>query len=247
MSLPGSSQCEVVYSQDDPAMPSELRRLLIEMLSHHVENTSNPDYKHLLNKLWCEGMNVIPDDDDRVKVSFARLMMQEVEHGAITRKVLATLGVDKIDRPTSEFAQYFFEMPIETFCDLAYVNALGDRVGMFIGETWGSIPYEPMQRVAPKLYKDEVFHSTFGLQNLKTVCSTSAGLEEANEKIRTWWPTVLDMFGRSSTRQSREYVRWGLRKADNETLRQQYIASTRPRLEELGITVPPDEVGRRFL
>ena len=72
-------------------------------------------------------------------------------------------------------------------------------------------------------------------------------VEEANEKIKTWWPAALDMFGRSDSEFSDAYVRWGLRKLNNEELRQQYAADTRPLLEKLGITVPDDTLNRRYL
>jgi 1,2-phenylacetyl-CoA epoxidase catalytic subunit len=55
------------------------------------------------------------------------------------------------------------------------------------------------------------------------------------------------MFGRSDSAFSDAYVRWGLRKLNNEQLRQQYIADTRPLIEDLGIVVPDDTVNRQFL
>jgi 1,2-phenylacetyl-CoA epoxidase catalytic subunit len=235
-------QVERVYAEGDPDMPDELRSLLIRMLSHHLENTTNPHYTTLLNKLWSAGMQVLPDD--KSKIAYARLMMQEVEHGAITARLLEGLGGPKIDQPIK---QYLFHLPLDTFCDLAYFNGVGDRVGVYIGETWGGVPYAPLRSVAPKLHKDEVFHATFGMRNLKKICSTRAGRDEANEKVKIWWPAALDMFGRSDSGNSEEYVRWGLRREDNEGLRRMFSADTRPLLEDLGITVPDDEANRRFL
>jgi ring-1,2-phenylacetyl-CoA epoxidase subunit PaaA len=233
---------EPVYAEGDPTMPDELRTLLIRMLTHHLENTTNPHYTELLNKLWSRGMEVLPDD--KSKIAYARLMMQEVEHGAITARLLDGLGGPKVDQPIK---QYLFSLPLDTFCDLAFFNGLGDRVGCYIGETWGSVPYAPLRSVAPKLHKDEVFPATFGLRNLRRVCSTPEGRDEANEKIKIWWPAALDMFGRSDTGNSGEYVRWGLRREDNEGLRRIYIQDTRPLLEDIGISVPDDRANRRFL
>jgi len=233
---------EVVYAEGDPDMPEEFRELLVRMLMHHLENSTNPYYTKLLNRLWDRCMTLAPDE--QLKVTFARLMFQEVEHGVITADILRGLGVDQVDGPIK---QYLFDLPLDTFCDLAMLHALGDRVGMYIGETWDSIPYVPMRKVAPKLHKDEVFHATLGMRNLRRVCSTPEGLAEANEKIKSWWPAALDMFGRTESDFSPAYVRWGLRKADNETLRQQYSADTRPMLEDLGIDVPDDTANRRYL
>lgn len=232
----------VIFKESDPNMPPQFKELLVRMLSHHLENSTNPNYTRLLNHLWERCMELAPNES--VKVAFARLMFQEVEHGVITSRILAGLGVGPIDEPIK---QYLFHLPIDTFCDLAYFHALGDRVGMYVGETWDQVPYEPLLNVAPKLHKDEVFHATLGLRNLRLLCETPEGLEQANELIKKWWPAALDMFGRSDSDFSPDYVKWGLRKADNESLRNSYIADTRPLLEEIGISVPDNLANRKFL
>jgi 1,2-phenylacetyl-CoA epoxidase catalytic subunit len=212
------------------------------MLVHHLENSTNPNYTKLLAHLWERCMTLAPEE--RLKTTFAKLMQQEVEHGVITARILAGLGVEEVHGPIK---QYLFHLPIGTFCDMAYFNALGDRVGCYIGETWQDVPYEPLLGVAERLHKDEVFHATFGMANLRRICETPEGLAEANEKIKIWWPAALDMFGRSDSDFSEAYVRWGLRKLNNEQLRQSYIADTRPLLEAIGIVVPDDAANRRFL
>ena len=231
-----------IYTENDPDMPEEFRNLLIRMLTHHLENTTNPHYVELLNRLWVDGMRLIPDS--KLMVTYAKLVQQEVEHGAITARILEGLGVGPVTGPIK---QYLFELPWDSFCDLAYFNGLGDRVGCYIGETWDGVPYEPLMSVADRLHKDEVFHATFGINNLRRICSTPEGLAEANEKIKIWWPAALDMFGRSDSDFSDTYVKWGLRKQNNGDLRNQYIADTRPILEKIGIAVPDDHTNRRFL
>ncbi len=231
-----------VYAEGDSDMPQKFHELLVRMLSHHLENSTNPKYTELLSKLWSAGMRLIPDQ--KLKVSYAKLMQQEVEHGVITARILEGLGVGPIE---ADIKQYLFGLPIDTYCDLAYFNALGDRVGCYIGETWDGVPYEPLLNVAERLHKDEVFHATFGYNNLRRVCATPEGLAEANDKIQIWWPAALDMFGRSDSDFSEAYVRWGLRQKNNAELREQFIADIRPLLEELGIDVPDDRANRRFL
>lgn len=231
-----------VYAENDPDMPAEFRELLVRMLTNHLENCTNPHFTELLNTLWVRGMSVIPDQ--QLKVTYAKLMQQEVEHGAITARILEGLGVGPV---TGEIKQYVFHLPIDTFCDLAFFNALSDRVGCYVGETWDGVPYAPLLAVADRLHKDEIFHATFGMNNLRRIVSTPEGLAEANEKVKIWWPASLDMFGRSGSDNSEAYVRWGLRQKNNEELREQYIADTRPMLERLGIDVPDDTANRRFL
>jgi ring-1,2-phenylacetyl-CoA epoxidase subunit PaaA len=231
-----------VYREGDPDIPTEFRDLLVRMLSHHLENSTNPHYTSLLSKLWTKCMTLAPTE--QLKVAFAKLMAQEVEHGVITARILEGLGVGPIMTPIK---QYLFDLPLDTFCDLAYFHGLGDRVGCYIGETWQGVPYEPLLSVAERLHKDEVFHATLGMSNLRVVCSTPDGMDEANEKIKVWWPAALDMFGRSESTFSDAYVRWGLRAKNNAQLRETYIRDARPMLVGLGIHPPDDGLNRRFL
>ena len=231
-----------MYAENDPELPDELRELLVQMLSHHLENSANPYYNELIIYLWDRCMRLPPDD--QIRVALARMMHQEVEHGAITARLLAGLGAPPVNEPIQ---QYAFRIPIDTFCDLAYFNALCDRVGVYVGETWEDVPYEPMAKVAPKLHKDELFHCTLGMRNLRLVCTTLDGRAEANDKLKTWWPAALDMFGRSDSTSSDQYVKWGLRQKNNAELRQQYITDTVPMLQDLGLDVPHQRLNRRFL
>jgi 1,2-phenylacetyl-CoA epoxidase catalytic subunit len=223
-------------------LPEEFRELLVRMLSYHIENSTNPHFNELMVMLWDRCLNL--PTDEATKLLLVKLMQQEVEHGIITAQILQGLGVDKVDRPIE---QYAFRLSMDTFCDLAYFHALIDRVGCYIGETWAGVPYRPLLDVAPRLHKDELFHCTLGLRNLRQACSTPEGLDQANELIKTWWPAALDMFGRSDSAFTEAYVKWGLRQKNNADLRRDYIADTRPLLEEIGIEVPSNRLNRRFL
>ncbi len=231
-----------IYDEGDRDLPPQLRDLLVRTLTHHIENDTNPHYRDLLSSLWDNCLNLPPDYD--LKGPLSTLMQQEVEHGVITARILRGLGVNGVNEP---LRQYLFYVPIETFTDLCYFHALGDRVGMYIGETWDGVPYEPLLRVAPRLLKDETFHARLGMHNLSVVCSTPDGRAEANELIHKWWPAVLDMFGRSDSEFAEEYVQWGIRKENNADLRRRYVSDVKPMLEKLGIQVPENRVNRRYL
>ena len=223
-------------------LPEEFRELLVRMLSYHVENSTNPHFNELMTMLWDRCLNL--PTDEGTKASLVKLMQQEVEHGIINAQILQGLGVDKVDRPIE---QYAFRLSMDTFCDLAYFHGLIDRVGCYIGETWEGVPYKPLLDVAPRLHKDELFHCTLGLRNLRQVCSTPEGLAQANELIKKWWPAALDMFGRSDSRNSDIYVRWGIKGKTNAELRQQYIDDVVPLLEKLGLEIPDHQANRRYL
>ncbi len=231
-----------VWDEGDPDLPEEFKELLIRMLSYHIENSTNPHFNELMTMLWDRCLTL--PTDEATKSLLTKLMQQEVEHGIITAQILGGLGVPTVDRPIE---QYAFRLPIDSFCDLAYFHGLIDRVGVYIGETWEGVPYRPLLDVAPRLHKEELFHCTLGLRNLRQICNTKEGLDEANELIHKWWPAALDMFGRSDSSFTDAYVRWGLRQKNNADLRRDYIADTRPLLEDLGIEVPSNRLNRRFL
>jgi len=233
-----------VYKENDPELPDELRSLVIRSLTKHIENSTNPHFTRLINHLWERCMTLCPDEE--TKDQLALLMMQEVGHGVISWRILKGFGIDKVDVPIDEY-QYAFNLPIEKWCDLCYFHALTDRVGVYVGENWGGVPYEPMRKVAPQLHSEEQFHANLGYKNLSKHCKTKEGLAEANELIHKWWPAALDMFGRSTSKASAGYVKWGIQKKGNEELRQQYIADTRPMLEKIGIRVPDNMENRRFI
>ena len=163
-------ETERLYRPGDKDTPEELEELLRRVLSKHPENSTNPHYTALMNLLWHRCITLAPDEE--VKIPLARLMFQEIEHGVITARILKHLGVDKVENPIE---QYMFHLPIESWVDLCYFHALGDRVGMYIGETWGEVPYEPLRKVTPKLHRDEVFHASLGMANLKKLCKTERG------------------------------------------------------------------------
>ncbi len=231
-----------IWGEGDRDLPAEFHDLMVRMLTYHIENDSNPHYHDLLGMLGDRCRRFAPDE--RTGASLERLMGQEWEHGQINDRILKGLGVQKVTRPIE---QYAFRLPINTFCDLAMFHGLIDRVGCYIGETWEGVPYRPLLEVAPRLHREEVFHATLGMRNLRLIVSTPDGLAEANELIVKWWPAALDMFGRSDSEFGDEYVRWGIRQKNNADLRRQYTEDTRPLLEELGIAVPENRLNRRFL
>ncbi len=232
-----------IYQENDPDMPDELRTLLVRVLTKHIENSTNPHFTNLLNYLWGRCLTLCPDEE--IKDQLALLMMQEVGHGVITWRILKGLGVDKVDVPVDKY-QYAFNIPLDTWCDVCYFHALTDRVGTYVGENWGDVPYEPMRKVAPQLHTEELFHCNLGYKNLARHCKTEQGLKEAQALLPKWWPAALDMFGQSRSTSSSSYVKWGIQKQGNAEMRAHYIKDTRPLLEKIGLVVPDDSANRRF-
>ncbi|OFW33527.1 MAG: hypothetical protein A3J28_08760 [Acidobacteria bacterium RIFCSPLOWO2_12_FULL_60_22] len=137
-------------------------------------------------------------------------------------------------------------MKFPTWTELAAVNFLTDRVGMYQAREWVGSSYVVLSKVAPMVVKDELGHTTMGYDRLERVCQTAPGREEAQKAINKWYPAALDMFGRSESPRQFEYIKWGLKKQPNGELRRKFIDDVNPLIAKLGIDVPDENKNRRF-
>ena len=233
-----------MFKKNDPEMPPEFREFMIKLLKYaHVENNANPHYKVLLAKIAHAGLSHAPDG--RAMTIEAEIIKQEVNHGQIVAKIIESLGEDPfIDK---EIGQYAFRIPLDCWIDVAWFHALIDRVGLYVGIEWMGSTYEPLAEVSDQLEKDEFFHATAGMSFVKQAAKTPDGKKEVQDLLHKWWPAALDMFGRSDSKNSDKYVKWGIKGKTNEELRQQFIGDVVPLLEEIGLDVPDHLANRRYL
>ena len=165
---------------------------------------------------------------------------------------------DVVKRPTAgggdlraadyrEWAPVLRARLLEFAPDIAWFHGIGDRVGLYVGIEWMGSTYEPLAEVSPQLEKDERFHANAGIAYVREIIKTEDGRREALDGLHKWWPAVLDMFGKSDSKNSEVYVKWGIKAKSNEELRQQYIDDTVPVLEGLELDVPDHLANRRFL
>ncbi len=110
-----------------------------------------------------------------------------------------------------------------------------------------SSTYEPLAKVSPRLEKEEQFHADTGFKWLKDIVKTRDGKKEAQDYLHKWWPAALDMFGKSDSKNSENYVKWGVKAKTNKQLREQYIAEVVPLIEGLGLDVPSMTANRKYM
>lgn len=241
---PQAAPAARVFKQDDPDMPAEFRELLVKLLLEaHLENNGNPEYRKILANIANAGLRFAPHG--RAMAIEAEIVKQEVNHGRIVAELIAGLGANP--NQVRQIKQYAFHIPLADWVDLAWFHALIDRVGLYVGIEMTGAPYEPLARAAPELEGDEEFHTRAGFLHLKEICATPEGKAAAQERLEKWWPAALDMFGRSDSKNSPLYVKWGIKMHENEALRQKYIAEAIPEIEKLGLQVPDPLANRRFL
>jgi ring-1,2-phenylacetyl-CoA epoxidase subunit PaaA len=191
-------------------------------------------------------MDLAPTPLDRMRIT--RLYSEEIVHGYTFWKMYRDLGVETSleDFQDEGKAQYIFGYAIETWLDLALLNTLSDRMGVFVFQDSLNCSYAPWAKVSKQVYKDERGHCSLGFMNLKKICQDDRGREAAQEALYKWWPATIDMFGRSDSTRQWRYVEWGLKEKGNEELRQAYVAEAVPIVRSLGLEPPPYLYNRRF-
>ncbi len=233
-----------MYKKNDPDMPEDYRRFMIKLLKHaHVENIENPNYRTVLANIANGGLRYAPDG--RAMVIEAEIIKQEVGHGQIVADLIRSLGADPYN--PDWVGQYAFEIPLACWCDVAWFHMLIDRVGLYVGIEWMGGTYEPLARVSEQLEKEAFFHASAGFRFMKKIVRKADGRKEAQDLLHKWWPVALDMFGRSDSKNSEKYVRWGIKAHTNAELRNKYVEDTVPLIAELGLDVPDHGANRRFM
>ena len=232
------------FDLNDP-MPEEFRKLLVKLccVEHGIEMISRTAILDFLSKVWTVGTYQAPSPFERVRT--ASYCWQEVGHSEMFYNIAYDLD-PQLANEDLPVTQYAFHMDFPTWTELAAVNFLTDRVGMYQANEWVDSSYVVLAKIAPLVVKDERGHTTLGYDRLERVCETAKGREEAQRAIEKWYPAALDMFGRSESKRQHEYIRWGLKKRPNGELRRQFIDDAEPLIAKLGLDVPDENKNRRF-
>ena len=231
------------YEAGDP-LPDEYRELLYRVLKVAADTETSllfPETDYLKKII-----DLAPTPEDKLRIT--RLYWEELNHGYLFYKLWQELGVT----PTAEDYKgtrqvYFADTPFDTWADVALMNTLTDRVGLYQYRQMEGCSYLPLSRIVPKIARDEVGHATLGYNNLKTLCQDPKGKVEAQRLLFKWYPVALDMFGRSESKRDKRYIEWGLKKLTNAELRQSYLQEVNPLLQGLGLEPPPETYNRKFL
>lgn len=223
-------------------LPDEYRDLLIKLIYNHAEILDSKPYAAMIESQWQLALEAAPTQLDLMMM--ARFHYEELNHGFIFSKILRGLGVDF---ENFELRQYLFEYDRKDWLDLSIHHFLASKVGVMQIAEWNDMSYAPVANVVPRVFREERGHAGMGYRHLREMCGDEAGRAEANERMKTWWPMTLDMFGRSDSTRNKRYRAWGLKKHTNAQLREAFIEDTVPQIEALGLDVPDHLENRRFL
>ncbi|MBV8361186.1 MAG: phenylacetate-CoA oxygenase subunit PaaI [Deltaproteobacteria bacterium] len=233
------------YSFDEgEELPQEYRLLLMKMLRHEGERAGNKSFLGLMGT--CLELAEAQAPTEEARLLKAEYVAEELKHAIMFHRL--TLGLDESfalqDVP---YAHYAFHLPKETWADDAFFHFFIDLNGAFHARDWRDSSYIPLRKISRTIERDEFGHSEMGYYFLQELCSGTKGRILVQHLLPKWYSAALDMFGRSDSPNTPKFINWGLKGVGNAEIRQKYKAYVDSKIVALGLDLPDERHGRRFI
>lgn len=131
-----------------------------------------------------------------------------------------------------------FYYPIESWADFVMFNFLMDRGAGHQLEDVKVSTYGPWRREIDRIFKEELTHIAHGDYWVKKLALGPNTKAEIQETLNRWWPRVMAIFGRPGSRKNQRYRELGIKKRDNDEVRQTFAKEVREKAETWGLTIP---------
>ena len=178
-------------------------------------------------------------------ISAMSIIQDELGHAHIGYRILEDLGVDKEQlvyrRAAKEFKYpYAFDVPLETWTELAVANALYDRAGfVLLGDVFKHGTFGPWKRALAKVDREENFHLRHGETWMRKINAQPGGHDRLQRAVDWMFPLTVEWFGLpDDLKRHTEQMGYGFKGSSNDRLRQTWMSTAVPFLLDLGLSVP---------
>jgi ring-1,2-phenylacetyl-CoA epoxidase subunit PaaA len=187
------------------------------------------------------------------------IVKDEFRHARVVYKLLENLGED-VD---AHVRQYDFTMrlnddqadiggmragqdkrvnifyyPINSWIDFVMFNFCMDRGAGHQLEDSLQASYRPWARVLEGIFKEEKFHIAHGDNWVKRLAQDPQTHDETQTALNKWFPRTMNIFGRANSPKNKIYRELGLKKRDNDQVRQAFAQEVQERCQENGLQMP---------
>ncbi len=223
-------------------MPREYRKQLIRMIEQHA-------HSEIIGAL-PEGTWVTRAPGFRRKLALLAKVQDEVGHGQLLYNAAETLGKSREQMLTdliSGKSKYsnIFNYPAFTWADSAVIAWLVDA-GAIINQVINSKgSYAPYCRALERICMEESFHLKYGYENAVTLATgTPTQRTMLQEALNRWWKPMMHFFGPPDkvSVHTEKLMRWKVKLASNDDMRQQFLNMYVPKIWELGLTIPDERL-----
>ncbi|MBI4374936.1 MAG: phenylacetate-CoA oxygenase subunit PaaI [Elusimicrobia bacterium] len=196
-----------------------------------------------------------PDIKETLQVS--QIVKDEVRHARVMYRLLEgmgvdvdqyfkehnfTLRVDKRDIGTMRVADdkrvNIFYYPIETWYDFIMFNFCMDRGAGHQLEDALDCSYKPWCDSMEGIFKEEAMHMAHGDQWVELLAKDDKTHEATQKALERWFPRTMNIFGRANSPKNAIYRKLGLKKRDNDQVRQSFAKEIADKCRQFGLKVP---------
>jgi ring-1,2-phenylacetyl-CoA epoxidase subunit PaaA len=223
-------------------MPEAYRKHLVRQISQHAHSE--------IIGMQPEGNWLTRAPSLRSKKILLAKIQDEAGHGLYLYCAAETLGVTR-----EQFIQWLhegkakyssiFNYPALSWADMGAIGWLVDGAAIVNQVSLTRTSYGPYARAMVKICKEESFHQRQGFEIMCQLMNGTAEQQKmAQEAVdRMWWPSLM-MFGPhdADSPRSSNALRWKIKRATNDHLRQKFINNTIPQAEQIGIKIPDPEI-----
>ncbi len=200
---------------------------------------------------------IMKSPDIRETLQVAQIVKDEVRHARVMYRLLEGMGVDVdgyykshnfnlrvnledigTQRVADDKRVNIFYYPIETWYDFIMFNFCMDRGAGHQLEDALDCSYKPWCDVMDGIFKEEAMHMAHGDQWARKLASDEKTREPLQEALDRWYPRTMNIFGRAGSPKNKIYRRLGLKKRDNDEVRQAFAKEIAEKCAAFGLKVP---------
>lgn len=219
-------------------MPAEYRKQLIRMIEQHA-------HSEIVGAL-PEGTWITRAPNFRRKLALIAKVQDEIGHGQLLYSAAETLGktreqmLNDLLNGKSKYSN-IFNYPAITWADIAVIGFLVDGAAIVNQVINSKGSYGPYCRALERICYEESFHLKQGHDNV-VYLATGTKHQRAilQDALNRWYRPLLHFFGPpdKQSAHSEKLMKWKVKLASNDDMRNQFLDQYVPKIWELGLTFP---------
>jgi len=221
----------------DDWKPHNYRVGMLRMAEHHANS-------EIVGAL-PEGEWITRAPSLRRKTALIAKVQDEVGHGQMLYRTSQDLGKSRDqmlrDLCTGRTRYHnVFNYPAPTWADVAMIQWLVDGAAIMNQKSLAEGSYGPYVRTMKRINMEEAFHFKSGEDMVLTLMSgTPRQRKMAQEAFDRWWAPCLMFFGPPDNESTKTgpFMRWRIKTATNDTLRQKFVDRFAPAALALGLKI----------
>lgn len=219
-------------------MPFMYRKQLIRMIEQHA-------HSEIIGAL-PEGTWITRAPGFRRKLALMAKVQDESGHCQLLYNAAETLGKSReemINDLISGKSKYsnVFNYPAKTWADTAVIAWLIDA-GAIVNQTINAKgSYGPYCRALERICYEESFHLKYGHDSVVHLATgTPTQRQMVQEALNRWWRPIMHFHGPPDkvSQHTEVLVRWKVKMATNDEMRNIFLDTYVPKIKELGLTIP---------